>query len=332
MLRVAQLGAGRIGRMHARNLANHSRAELAGIYDVDPAASAAAASDADCRAFDSLEALLGDSSIDAVMIATSTDTHCDLIERTARAGKAVLCEKPIDLDIRRVDRCRAVVEKTGARVQIGFNRRFDPSHSALAKAAASGELGRLELGVITSRDPAPPPLPYLRVSGGLFRDMMIHDFDMARFLFAEEPVEVAAMGAALADPAIGVIGDVDAAMATMRMASGALCQVNCSRHCAYGYDQRIEVFGEKGMLVSANPTVTSLERYSSASVAAKGRLHHFFIERYAESYIREIDAFIDALEGGLPLSPCFEDGRRALLLADAAAESSKSGRAVQVRP
>ena len=190
-----------------------------------------------------------------------------------------------------------VVEKTGARVQIGFNRRFDPSHSALAKAAASGELGRLELGVITSRDPAPPPLPYLRVSGGLFRDMMIHDFDMARFLFAEEPVEVAAMGAALADPAIGVIGDVDAAMATMRMASGALCQVNCSRHCAYGYDQRIEVFGEKGMLVSANPTVTSLERYSSASVAAKGRLHHFFIERYAESYIREIDAFIDAPRG-----------------------------------
>ena len=332
MVRFAQLGAGRIGRMHALNLAAHARAELVGIYDVDSAASAEAASATASRSFDSVDALLGDTSIKAVLIATSTDTHCDLIERSARAGKAVLCEKPIHLDIHRVDQCRAVVEETAAPVQIGFNRRFDPGHSALGRAAASGEIGRLELAVITSRDPAPPPLAYLRVSGGLFRDMMIHDFDIARFLFAEEPVEVTAMGGVLVDPAIGEIGDVDSAMVTMRMASGALCQINCSRRCAYGYDQRIEMFGEKGMLISANPAVTNLERYGTASTGAKERLHHFFIERYTESYVREIDAFIDAVEGGNAPSPNFEDGRRALMLADAAVESAKSGRTIQIQP
>ena len=332
MVRFAQLGAGRIGRMHALNLAAHARAELVGIYDVDSAASAEAASATGSRSFDSVDALLADTSIEAVLIATSTDTHCDLIERSARAGKAVLCEKPIHLDIHRVDQCRAVVEETAAPVQIGFNRRFDPGHSALGRAAASGEIGRLELAVITSRDPAPPPLAYLRVSGGLFRDMMIHDFDIARFLFAEEPVEVTAMGGVLVDPAIGEIGDVDSAMVTMRMASGALCQINCSRRCAYGYDQRIEMFGEKGMLISANPAVTNLERYGTASTGAKERLHHFFIERYTESYVREIDAFVDAVEGGNAPSPNFEDGRRALMLADAAVESAKSGRTIQIQP
>ena len=266
------------------------------------------------------------------MIATSTDTHCELIERSARAGKAVLCEKPIHLDIRRVDECAKVVRSTGARVQIGFNRRFDPSHAALGQAAASGEIGSLELAVITSRDPAPPPLDYLRVSGGLFRDMMIHDFDIARFLFGQEPVEVSAMGGVLVDPAIGEIGDVDSATVTMRMSSGAMCQINCSRRCAYGYDQRIEMFGEKGMLVSANPAITNLHRYSATSTGAGERLHHFFIERYAESYVREIDAFIDAVEGGRAPSPSFEDGRRALMLADAALESAESGRTIRIQP
>lgn len=332
MIRFAQLGAGRIGRMHARNLAAHSRAELAGIYDVDSAASAEAAGATDSRAFDSVDALLGDGSIDAVLIATSTDTHCELIERSARAGKAVLCEKPIHLDIRRVDECAEVVKSTGARVQIGFNRRFDPSHAALGQAAANGEIGSLELAVITSRDPAPPPLDYLRVSGGLFRDMMIHDFDIARFLFGQEPVEVSAMGGVLVDPAIGEIGDVDSAMVTMRMSSGAMCQINCSRRCAYGYDQRIEMFGEKGMLVSANPAITNLQRYSATVTSAGERLHHFFIERYAESYVREIDAFIDAVEGGRDPSPSFEDGRRALMLADAALESAESGRTIRIQP
>ena len=331
MFRFGLLGAGRIGKMHARNLAAHPRADLYGIYDVDLAARGEVAAATRSCVYDSVDELL-DTSIEAVLIATSTDTHCDLIERAARAGKAVLCEKPIHLDIQRVDQCGEVIKATGMPVQIGFNRRFDPSHAALGKAASNGDIGRLEQAVITSRDPAPPPLDYLRVSGGLFRDMMIHDFDIARFLFAEEPVEVTAMGGVLVDPAIGDIGDVDSAMVTMRMASGALCQINCSRRCAYGYDQRIEMFGEKGMLISANPTMTNLQRYNSTSTGAGDRLHHFFIERYAQSYIHEIDAFIDALEGGYDPSPSFEDGRRALMLADAALESAKSGHSVQIQP
>ena len=330
MLTIGQFGAGRIGRMHARNLAANPRVELAGIYDVDSAASAAAAQESGTRAAGSVEAILADASIDAVLIATSTDTHCDLIERAARAGKAVLCEKPIHLDINRVEACRKVVEKSGVPVQIGFNRRFDPSHGALREAALDGELGRLEQAVITSRDPAPPPLDYLRVSGGIFRDMAIHDFDIARFLFREEPVEVTAMGAVLVDPRIGEIGDIDAAMAVLRMESGALCHINCSRRCAYGYDQRIELFGEKGMLVSENPTVTNVSRFTGTATSARDRLYHFFIERYAESYVLEIDAFVDAIESGVSPSPSFDDGRRALVLADAAAESAATGRTVRV--
>ncbi len=330
MLTIGQFGAGRIGRMHARNLVANPRVKLAGIYDVDAAASAEAAQECGTRSADSVDSILGDTSVDAVLIASSTDTHCDLIERSVRAGKAVLCEKPIHLDIRRVDACRKVVEESGVPVQIGFNRRFDPSHAALHKAAQDGELGQLEQGIITSRDPAPPPVEYLRVSGGIFRDMAIHDFDIARFLFGEEAVEVSAMGAVLVDPKIGEIGDYDEVMAVLRMESGALCHINCSRRCAYGYDQRIELFGEKGMLVSENPTPTNVSRHTAASTSARSQLHHFFIERYAESYLREINAFVDAIESGVAPSPSFEDGRHALVLADAAVESAASGRAVRV--
>lgn len=329
MLRVGQFGAGRIGRTHARNLAAHPGVELAGVFDVDPAASERAARETGSRAVGSAEDLLADPSVDAVLVATSTDTHCELIERAARAGKAVLCEKPIHLDIARVDACGEVVEREGAFVQIGFNRRFDPTHAALRQAAADGEIGRIEQAVVTSRDPSPPPLDYVRVSGGIFRDMTIHDFDMARFLFGEEPAEVTAMGGALVDPAIGDAGDMDAVMAVLRMESGALCHINCSRRCAYGYDQRIELFGERGMLVSANPAPTNLERHTADGTASRGRLHSFFIERYAEAYVREIDAFVAAVEAGGSPSPSFEDGRRALIVANAALESAETGRAVR---
>ena len=196
--------------------------------------------------------------------------------------------------------------------------------------ARGGEIGRLEQAVISSRDPFPPTLDYIPHSGGLFRDLMIHDFDMAHVLFDEEPVEVTAMSGVLVDPRIGEAGDVDSAMALLRMASGALCHINCSRRCAFGYDQRIELFGELGMLISANPTRTNVERYTADGTAARDRLHPFFIERYQESYVREIDAFVDAVENGVPPTPGFDDGRRALLLADAAEESARTGRVVRV--
>ncbi len=332
MLRIALFGAGRIGRMHARNLAAHPRVELAGIYDVNSAASAEVAREAGTQPSRSIGALLGDRSIDAVLIASSTDTHCTLMEHAVRARKAVLCEKPIHLDINRVDACGKVVEASRMPVQIGFNRRFDPSHSALRDAVIEGEIGRIEQAVITSRDPAPPALDYLRVSGGIFRDMAIHDFDMARFLFGEEPVEVSAMGGVMVDQRIGGIGDFDTVMAVLRMESGALCHINGSRRCAYGYDQRIELFGDGGMLVSENPAATHLVRHTARATSARDRLHHFFIERYAESYVREIDAFVDAVEAGVVPSPSFEDGRRALLAANAAVESAASGRTVRVAP
>ena len=331
MIGIGLLGAGRIGRMHARNLAAHPRVNLVGIFDIDSAARQQAASETGCQSVPTAARLLEDQRVDAVLIASATDTHCDLIEAAASAGKAVFCEKPIHLDLARVDGCARVVRDAGITVQIGFNRRFDPSHAAVREAAGGGEIGRVEQAVITSRDPAPPPLDYVQVSGGLFRDMAIHDFDMARFLFAEEPVEVSAMGSVLVDPSIGEAGDIDTAMVVMRMESGALCHINCSRRSVYGYDQRIELFGERGMLVSNNPTPTNVERYSSGATEARPVLYPFFIERYAESYVREIDAFVDALEANEPASPSFEDGRRALLLADAAADSASRGRSIAVR-
>ena len=231
----------------------------------------AAAAECAAAAVDSAQAILGDSSIDAVFIASATDTHCDLIEQSVRAGKAVLCEKPIHLDLNRVNACREAVAGSGVPIQIGFNRRFDPSHLALQRAVRAGKIGTLEKLILTSRDPAPPGLDYLSVSGGLFRDMAIHDFDLARFVFGEEFVEVAAMGSVLVDARIGAIGDVDTAMITMKTASGALCCINCSRRCAYGYDQRVEAFGAQGMLVSTNPTPAHVERWSGSATAGEDR-------------------------------------------------------------
>lgn len=330
MLRIALFGAGRIGSMHARNLAAHPRAELAGLYDVNSKAGRDLAAELDTEVYRTIGALLSDTSVDAVLIASSTDTHCALIEHSVRAGKAVLCEKPIHLDIDRVELCRKVVEREARPVQIGFNRRFDPSHSGLRAGVADGEIGKLELGILSSRDPAPPPLEYLQVSGGIFRDMIIHDFDMARFLFGEEPVEVTAMSSVLVDRRIGRLGDADSVMVILRMESGALCHINGTRRCAYGYDQRIELFGEKGMLLSDNPRSSNVVRFSATSTSSRDRLHDFFIERYPESYIRELDAFIDAVESSEPPSPSFEDGRRALLVANAAVESARTGKTVRV--
>ena len=328
MLRFGLFGAGRIGRMHARNLAANARTRLVSIYDVAGAAAQEAAAECAASAVDSAEAIFEDPSIDAVFIASATDTHCDLIERAARAGKAALCEKPIHLDLDRVNACRDALAASGVPIQIGFNRRFDPGHLALQRALRAGEIGTPEKLILTSRDPAPPGLDYLSGSGGLFRDMAIHDFDLARFLLDEEFVAVSAMGSVLTDPRIGAVGDVDTAMVTMKTASGALCCINCSRRCAYGYDQRIEAFGAKGMLISANPTPTQVERWGGSATAAKPPLHHFFIERYAASYVAEIEAFVEAVEQGRQPSPTFEDGRQALILADAAGEAAKTGRVV----
>ena len=330
MVRFGLLGAGRIGRMHADTIAAHPRATLAAVFDVHEASAQAVAAAHGCWAHPAAEDLLADTNVDAVLIASSTDTHVRLLEAAAKAKKAILCEKPIDLDIREVDRCWGAIRDLEPVIQLGFNRRFDPSFKALKEAIAGGEIGPLELLIITSRDPGPPPAAYLEHSGGLFRDMTIHDFDLARFMLGEEPVEVTAMAANMVDPEIGGLGDHDTAMITLKAASGALVHINNSRRAVYGYDQRVEAFGAKGMILAGNRRATTVERWTDERTGAQEPLLNFFIERYREAYIAEIDAFVDAIEEGRPVPVGYEDGRRALKLADAAYEALRSGMTVTI--
>ena len=329
MVGLAVLGCGRIGRVHARNIAANSRATLVACYDAAPDAAQAAAAETGADVAASAEAVLADPRVQAVLIATPTATHVALITQAVRAGKAVLCEKPIDLDLARVDACRAALGGQEGRVMVGFNRRFDPSFQALRDRVRSGAVGALEQVVITSRDPRPPPPGYAAGSGGLFRDMTIHDLDMARYL-GGDIVEVCAMGAVLVDPAIGAAGDYDTAMLLLRAASGALIHINNSRRCAYGYDQRIEVFGADGMLQAHNRHLTMLEAWGAVHTRATDRVQDFFIARYAEAYAAEIAHFVDCVADDLPPSCSFADGRAALALADAALESARTGRTVGV--
>jgi myo-inositol 2-dehydrogenase/D-chiro-inositol 1-dehydrogenase len=323
-------GAGRIGKLHARNLAHHPRACVKCI--VDPIARAAAdlARDVGAATAPDAAAALADREIDAVVVASSTNTHVDLIVASARTGKAVLCEKPIDLDIRRVDRCLAELRKHRVPVAIGFNRRFDPTNRAIQAAIRRGDVGDVEQIVITSRDPAPPPLSYIKTSGGLFRDMMIHDLDLARWLLGAEPVEVVAKASCRVDPKIARLGDIDSAMVILKTRDGRLCHINNSRRASYGYDQRVEVLGAKGMVRSDNLRPTAILRSNAAATDARDPLLPFFVERYQQSYVHEIDDFIDAVLCRRKPSVGAADGRRALLLADAALQSHRTGRTVTI--
>ncbi len=324
-------GAGRIGKLHARNVAGHPQARLK--YVIDPVAGAAVhlARQLGAQAAREASTALVDPEVDAVVIASSTNTHVDLITASARAGKAVLCEKPVDLDIKRVNACLAGLKKHRVPLAIGFIRRFDPTNRALKAGIDAGEVGKVELVVITSRDPAPPPLEYIKVSGGLFRDMMIHDFDLARWLLGEEPVEVVAKASCRVDRQIARAGDIDTAMVILKTRSGALCHINNSRRAVYGYDQRVEVFGSAGMLRTENHRPTALRRTSGTFTESQDVLLNFFLERYAQSYVNELDDFIGAVLRRRRPSAGGEDGRRALLLADAALRSHRTGRTVTVR-
>jgi myo-inositol 2-dehydrogenase/D-chiro-inositol 1-dehydrogenase len=327
-MRFGLLGAGRIGRIHGMNVAARPDATLAAVADASAEAAASLAREAGAKVA-SIEAILSDGAIDAVLICTPTDTHADLIEAAVSAGKAVFCEKPVDLASERIRRCLNSVAQAGKPLMIGFNRRFDPSFAALERRLRSGEAGAIEIVSVISRDPSPPPVDYVRRSGGLFRDMMIHDFDMARFLLAEEPVEVFALGSALVDPAIGQAGDVDTAAVLMKTASGRIAQISNSRRASYGYDQRIEVHGSKGMLRAGNIHETTIEIATGAGFRADP-VQNFFLERYAAAYRAELDAFITACTSGKAPSPSGTDGLKAQILADAATESARIGKPVAV--
>lgn len=323
-----QFGAGRIGAIHAANLAQDPAFELRYVVDINREAAEALAKKYGAKV-GTIETALADPAVNAVIIASSTDTHADLIERAAKAGKAIFCEKPIDLSMERVKRCVSVVRDASVPVLMGFNRRFDPSFRALHDALTAGRVGKVELVQITSRDPSPPPPSYIAVSGGLFRDMTIHDLDMARWLLGEEPTEIMAVGSCLVDPAIGKAGDMDTAIVTLRTAAGRIAQITNSRRAAYGYDQRIEVLGEKGMVAANNQTPTTVSISDTSGVTGDKPLH-FFLERYAAAYKAEVEHFRDVVLGKAKPIVGIHDGEAALRLADAALESVKSGKLIKL--
>ena len=326
MFKIALLGAGRIGRIHAANAVVHPAFTLSHI--VDPVAESAAALARETGAeVASLEAVLADASVEGVIVASSTDAHLDHCLAAAAAGKAIFCEKPLDMDLARARGAAGALKD--ARLLLGFNRRFDPSFRALKRRLDRGEVGALETLQITSNDPAPPPVSYVKVSGGLFKDMAIHDFDMARWLLSEEPVEVFAWGTCLVDPAIGEAGDIDTARTMLKTASGKLCVIANSRRSGFGYDQRIEAYGAGGMLRADNVTESTVEVWREAGPAAD-RFQNFFLDRYAEAYRAEMAHFGAVLAGEAEPAVGYADGVAALALAEAAGESLKSGRPVSL--
>jgi myo-inositol 2-dehydrogenase/D-chiro-inositol 1-dehydrogenase len=326
VLKVGLLGAGRIGRVHAVNIAAHARSQLIAVSDVDEEAARSLADSHGAKAT-STEAILSDASVNAVLIATSTDTHSDLIEKATAAGKAVLCEKPVDLSLERAQACLEAVSRSGMPVMIGFNRRFDTNFAAIKASLSAGEVGKPELLSITSFDPAPPPVAYVKVSGGLFRDMMIHDFDMANFLMGEMPKTVHAAGSSIVDPEIGKAGDVDTAVVTLTYADGRLAVIKNSRRAVYGYDQRVELLGSEGLLSAGNVLENTVSKATKHGVSS-ARPEFFFLERYMRAYAAEWDAFIAAILDGAAIPVTLKDGVAALSLAEAATQSAKSGQPV----
>jgi myo-inositol 2-dehydrogenase/D-chiro-inositol 1-dehydrogenase len=329
LLRIGLIGTGRIGQVHAANIAASPDAELVWIADPFIEGARGVAERFGGRATADADEIFAADDVDAVLIASPTPTHVDLIEKAIDRGIPVLCEKPIDLDIARVDALRPKVAAAGVPVALGFNRRFDPAFAEVRARVAAGEIGPLEQLTIISRDPAAPPADYVAVSGGIFRDMTIHDFDMARF-FLPEIVSVSATGTQAFDPGARQHGDFDTAVTTLRTASGAVVTIVNSRHSAIGYDQRIEAFGANGMLQVANAPTSLVSASTAAAVDAKPAFGAFFLERYAQAYADELVEFVKLVRGEASTSPTFEDGRAALVLADAAQRSAVEGVAVPV--
>ena len=327
-MRFGLIGAGRIGRIHGGNVAARGDSKLVAIADADAKAAATLAGETGATV-DSIDAILSNPEVDAVLICAPTDMHADLIEKAARGKKAVFCEKPVDLSSERIRTCLKIVDAAGIPLMIGFNRRFDPHFAALKSRLAEGLAGDIELIHIISRDPSPPPVSYIARSGGLFRDMMIHDFDLARHLLGEEPIAVFASGSSLVDPAIGEAGDVDTAAVILETKSGKIAQISNSRRATYGYDQRIEVHGSKGMIRAQNIHETTVEIATAAGFSSDP-VQNFFLERYANAYRLELDYFITTVSKGGKPSPGGQDGLRAQMLSDAATESSQTHKRIEI--
>lgn len=331
MVGIAVLGAGRIGKIHAANVAASKFATLVVVADPFADAAASLADELGAQAMTDCEAAIDRADVDAIVIGTPTHTHINLMLRAVRQGKAVLCEKPIDLDMAKSLAAVAEVERLNGRVMLAFNRRFESTFAQMRAAIDAGDIGEVRQVIISSRDPGLAPEDYIQHSGGIFRDMTIHDLDIGRWLLGEEPVELTAIASRLIDPALmEKYHDYDTAMVQMQTASGKQCHINNCRQAVYGYDQRIEVFGSAGMLQMDNLRPTTIRRWSQDATDAREPLLNFFLERYQQAYKSELDAYIDALVHKKPMPITVQDGLKALQLADAAVESVKTGRAVRL--
>jgi len=332
IINVGIVGAGRIGKIHAENIAYFMpQAKLKAIADVNmtPAIEEWAKKLGVASVSKDPATIFADKEIDAVLICSSTDTHADFVVKAANAGKHVFCEKPVDLTVAKVQAALAAVKKSGVKLQVGFNRRFDHNFKRVRELVESGAVGNPQILKISSRDPAPPPVSYVAVSGGIFLDMMIHDFDMARFQMGSDVVEVYAQGAVLVDEGIGKAGDVDTALVTLKFANGALGIIDNSRKAVYGYDQRVEVFGSKGSAAAENDSLSTVKLSNETGVIGDKPLY-FFLERYKEAFIAEMRAFLDSVASGSPCLVTGEDGLQDLLVALAAKKSLAEKRPVKL--
>ena len=332
MIKFALLGAGRIGKMHANNIALNPQSDLKIVYDVNNSAAREVSKMHNCKIAQSAEEAITNASIDAICIASSTPTHIQYILLAAKAGKAIFCEKPIDLDINKVDQCKKDLERFNVPIHIGFNRRFDLSHNSLKKAKDKGEIGDLEMIIISDRDAVAPGIEFLKKAGGLFRDKAVHDFDLTRFILGNNDplVEIFAFGENLFSQSAKETDDLDTAMFVMKSQSGILCHINNSRRAVYGYDQRVEILGSKGMIISDNQTPTSIKKFNKDMTKAENPIYYFFHKRYDQAYKHQLNIFIDCIINKKPTHVNFEDGRIALIIANAAYESFQSGKFIKI--
>ena len=331
MINIALFGLGRIGVMHAQNIYLNNNCSLQYVFDIDQVLAKKIAKKFNSISIKNTRIAYTDKNVDVIFITTPTSTHIKYIMEAVKFKKTIFCEKPLDLNIKKINQCKKFIKKYNPKIQVGFNRRYDPGHYALKKSIQIGEIGKLEKIIITSRDPAPPSMAYLKVSGGIFRDMTIHDFDLIRFYLGNDEVkEIFATTTNLSDLRIKKINDYELAMCLIKSEKGVICMINNSRHCSYGYDQRVEVFGSKGMIVSGNRRDNESEKFLESKTAIKRPLLNFFIDRYEEAYKLQLDDLVDLVQNRKNPRASFEEGRKAIIIANAAYKSLSFNKVVKI--
>ena len=331
MINIALFGLGRIGEMHAKNILLNNRCSLKYVFDIDPNLTIKIAKKFKSIPISKTKIAYNDKNIDVIFISTPASTHINYIIESTKHGKTVFCEKPLDLNIDKINKCKKIIKKYKPKIQLGFNRRYDPGHYSLKKSIENGEIGKLEKIIITSRDPAPPSLPYLKTSGGIFKDMMIHDFDLLRFyLIKDEIKEIFTSAVNLPDAKFKKIKDYELAMCLLKSKKNVICAINNSRHCSYGYDQRVEIFGSKGMMISGNKRDNNSEKFLGSKTSIKRPLLNFFIDRYDEAYKLQLIDLINYIERKKTPRAIFEDGRRAIIVANAAHKSLRLKKFIKI--